>query len=615
MGVGGPPAANRQQQPPTSVDSGFGADLSKKGPLQGWPSLRPPAAAPQPQQPPLKDATMPLSPPLTPLPASIGRFPQIPMLGHNMLGAYNPFLLAAQNPFMPRPPLMTNGQSPMELIQQLIQLGSLRNLGNPMAGSENNKPISNTTTPEETTKPTSTDSPLHNNNNNNNNHVKNEEDLKREEEMVEDEMKEEEDEDELDDAEEQAGNNTPNDKLEKALNFAAASEPKSDQVGDVPSATSSPNSTLQQLQIQWLRKIMYDDLNKNKQQNPTTIANSNSQQPQDISCNNDESNQYEESLMSDGANEADFANGLNNSNSGDERKVRVRTLISDEQLTILKTYYNHNPRPKREELERISNKIGHPFKVVKVWFQNSRARDRREGKPVTQSPGGAPVSNAGLPFFMNGGNTTGAGGPDFSSFSNSGLFPRLPLLGPLLNPPSLQDSLKRSSPSRSKSPYSTASEDGGLTAEVSVGGGPRDQPLDLSNKGSSPSVSPLSTKDEDEGLQLPQQPRNAMQEAHPNNLLEHFRRAAAAACMSSTGNGAASSVTASSVMPNLAFSSSRPLVDIYRFQEDLETSGSAGSGGATTDEEGRYTCEKCDKTFTKQSSLSRHKYEHSGRTR
>ena len=604
MGVGGgAPAANRQQ-PPTSVDSGFGADLSKKGPLQGWPSLRPPAAAPQPQQPPLKDATMPLSPPLTPLPASIGRFPQLPMLGHNMLSAYNPFLLAAQNPFMPRPPLMTNG-NPMELIQQLIQLGNLRNLGNPTGGSEN-KPVSNTI-PEETAKPPSSTDSLHNNNNNN--HVKNEEDLKREEEMVEDEMKEEEDEDELDDSEEQTNAVTPNDKLEKALNFSS-SEAKGEHV-DVPSATSSPNATLQQLQIQWLRKIMYDDLNKNKQQQQPTMTNS---QQQDIACNNDESNQYEESLMSDGANEADFANGLNNSNSGDERKVRVRTLISDEQLTILKTYYNHNPRPKREELERISTKIGHPFKVVKVWFQNSRARDRREGKPVTQSPG-APGSNTpGLPFFMNGGTAAGAGGPDFGNFSNSGLFPRLPLLGPLLNPPSLQDSLKRSSPSRSKSPYSTASEDGGLTTEVSVGGGPRDQPLDLSNKGSSPSVSPLSTKDEDEGLQ-PQQPRNAMQEAHPNNLLEHFRRAAAAACMSSTGNGAASSVTASSVMPNLAFSSSRPLVDIYRFQEDLETSGSAGSGGATTDEEGRYTCEKCDKTFTKQSSLSRHKYEHSGRTR
>ena len=164
--------------------------------------------------------------------------------------------------------------------------------------------------------------------------------------------------------------------------------------------------------------------------------------------------------------------------------------------------------------------------------------------------------------------------------------------------------------------------------------------MDLSNKGSSPSVSPLSTctKDGDEGhegqaLNL----SHSNVTAHPNDFFEHFRRAAAAAAMhASSGDGgafsanslaaaaaasaqSASSAAALSAATNLALaglssSTHRPLPgDIYRFQEDLETSGSAGSGGATTDEEGRFTCEKCDKTFTKQSSLSRHKYEHSGK--
>ena len=157
--------------------------------------------------------------------------------------------------------------------------------------------------------------------------------------------------------------------------------------------------------------------------------------------------------------------------------------------------------------------------------------------------------------------------------------------------------------------------------------------MDLSNKGSSPSVSPLSTctKDEDEGQALNLSHSNVVSTAHPNDFFEHFRRAAAAAAMhASSGDGgafsanslAAASQSASSALSaatNLALaglssSTHRPLPgDIYRFQEDLETSGSAGSGGATTDEEGRFTCEKCDKTFTKQSSLSRHKYEHSGK--
>ena len=157
--------------------------------------------------------------------------------------------------------------------------------------------------------------------------------------------------------------------------------------------------------------------------------------------------------------------------------------------------------------------------------------------------------------------------------------------------------------------------------------------MDLSNKGSSPSVSPLSTGTKDEDTEVALNLSNVVSAAHPNDFFEHFRRAAAAAAMqASAGDGSASAVTPASAASsaaaaqvaatNLALaaglsstaSMNRPFPgDIYRFHEDLETSGSAGSGGATTDEEGRFTCEKCDKTFTKQSSLSRHKYEHSGK--
>jgi len=41
-------------------------------------------------------------------------------------------------------------------------------------------------------------------------------------------------------------------------------------------------------------------------------------------------------------------------------------MISDDQLTVLKTRYSENPKPRREELVRIAAEIGHPFKVVKV---------------------------------------------------------------------------------------------------------------------------------------------------------------------------------------------------------------------------------------------------------
>jgi hypothetical protein len=470
-------------------------------------------------------------------------------------------------------------------------------------------------------------SPLYNNNNNY--HMKSEADLKKEEEMVEDEMKEdEEEEEELDDSEEpqqpQTASSTEEDNSKKEA------------VKDEDIFPGIPESLKQQFQFTLLRK-MWEDLKKPKQETPNLdpvgVGSPLETTPCKFHCgksfattfdlyqhhelcqanmdslNDINGTQYEESMVSDtNDNDMSSANGiLNNSNSsGDERKVRVRTLISDEQLAILKAYYNMNPRPKREELERISAKIGHPFKVVKVWFQNSRARDRREGKPVVHQ-----ASSQNMPFFMNGQSPQGnSQSPAFFNMAASGLFPRLPLLsGPLMGQ---MGKASLSPRSEAKSPYSTTSDEAAPPSRRPHQ--QADQPLDLSNKGSSPSVSPLSeNKDED-----PSEALNLSNGNLSNDLLEHFRRAAAAAMSSAaTVSCGAASVTASfapsSVASNLApLRLSRPS-DIYRFQEDLETSGSAGSGGATTDEEGHFACGKCDKIFTKRSSLSRHKYEHSGK--
>ena len=73
----------------------------------------------------------------------------------------------------------------------------------------------------------------------------------------------------------------------------------------------------------------------------------------------------------------------------DDKKLRIRSLFSDEQLNILKAHYLLNPRPRKFELIRIGNKIGYPKRVVQVWFQNMRARDRKQGKdlPWNSGPG------------------------------------------------------------------------------------------------------------------------------------------------------------------------------------------------------------------------------------
>ena len=176
--------------------------------------------------------------------------------------------------------------------------------------------------------------------------------------------------------------------------------------------------------------------------------------------------------------------GQNNSGVQDDRKVRVRTLISEEQSIILKSHYQVNPRPKREELDTIARKIGHPFKVVKVWFQNARARDRREGKnlPHLSFP-----NNHAHPTFLN------------NNFQFANL-PRLPL--PFMRPglpehfnklnPLFPFSIQNFGRDESKSPESIKSDN--IDDEMEEDD--EEAPLDLSNKGSTPGASPANDKEE-----------------------------------------------------------------------------------------------------------------------
>lgn len=59
------------------------------------------------------------------------------------------------------------------------------------------------------------------------------------------------------------------------------------------------------------------------------------------------------------------------------KKFRMCIYISEEQLVVLKFYYKENLRLRKFELIRIGKEIGKEKRVVQVWFQNMRVRDRR----------------------------------------------------------------------------------------------------------------------------------------------------------------------------------------------------------------------------------------------
>ena len=60
--------------------------------------------------------------------------------------------------------------------------------------------------------------------------------------------------------------------------------------------------------------------------------------------------------------------------------LRGRAVISRQQRQLLEGVYARNPRPSTSELDRLAAQLtGVPRRVVRVWFQNKRARDRRRG--------------------------------------------------------------------------------------------------------------------------------------------------------------------------------------------------------------------------------------------
>ncbi|XP_076090099.1 LIM/homeobox protein Lhx4-like [Mytilus galloprovincialis] len=56
---------------------------------------------------------------------------------------------------------------------------------------------------------------------------------------------------------------------------------------------------------------------------------------------------------------------------------RHRTSISPQQLKCLTKAYSKNPKPTREARRRLSRDLCLDYRVIQVWFQNKRAKDKK----------------------------------------------------------------------------------------------------------------------------------------------------------------------------------------------------------------------------------------------
>ncbi|XP_028307221.1 zinc finger homeobox protein 3-like isoform X2 [Gouania willdenowi] len=59
------------------------------------------------------------------------------------------------------------------------------------------------------------------------------------------------------------------------------------------------------------------------------------------------------------------------------QQQRQRTQMSHFQVLQLKDFYRNHRTPKRQECEALGQELGLPHRVVQVWFQNARAKEKR----------------------------------------------------------------------------------------------------------------------------------------------------------------------------------------------------------------------------------------------
>ncbi|GJQ71100.1 putative zinc ion binding protein [Trypoxylus dichotomus] len=76
---------------------------------------------------------------------------------------------------------------------------------------------------------------------------------------------------------------------------------------------------------------------------------------------------------------------------------RVRTTFTEEQLQVLQANFQLDSNPDGQDLERIAQITGLSKRVTQVWFQNSRARQKKHmhtGKVKTQMHNGRDDTNS-----------------------------------------------------------------------------------------------------------------------------------------------------------------------------------------------------------------------------
>ena len=85
--------------------------------------------------------------------------------------------------------------------------------------------------------------------------------------------------------------------------------------------------------------------------------------------------------FSDSGSESDSYKSSNRGRSSqivNGKPARVRTVLTEKQLCMLRACYNMNSRPDALIKEQLTEMTGLSTRVVRVWFQNKRCKDKKK---------------------------------------------------------------------------------------------------------------------------------------------------------------------------------------------------------------------------------------------
>ncbi|KAH9636048.1 hypothetical protein HF086_016922 [Spodoptera exigua] len=102
--------------------------------------------------------------------------------------------------------------------------------------------------------------------------------------------------------------------------------------------------------------------------NNTTLSNNNSHHPHELG-----------SMSDSGSESGSHKSGrARTTAAADGKPTRVRTVLNEKQLHTLRTCYAANPRPDALMKEQLVEMTGLSPRVIRVWFQNKRCKDKKK---------------------------------------------------------------------------------------------------------------------------------------------------------------------------------------------------------------------------------------------